>query len=464
MNKSNSANKQFFYNILSRVTSILISTITLGLFTRLLGAEQYSLYSMFSTWSAIIVPIMCLEMASSLSVAYYDFKDDYENYQKSILLLGTILFIIFTVVGIVFCKPLSKLLFYSEDIVIVLIIYSFANFITSFVQNVLMYKKKAKENFFISLIINVSGVLLSYYLITNGSFNELYKGRIYGYAIPYIIAGIIFWCLIVFRNKKGVNTKYWKYAVSYGLPVVLHILSHDALNQSNKIMLQNLGYAGSALGVYSFYQSLVTVLSTLCMALNSSWIPFYYDFLTEGNKEVLKKKTNNYMELFTVLTVGFVLLSREVSYLFATEEFWSGINVIPLLVLPIYLMFMYQFPVNFEYYCKKTKMIPIGTICSGLANIALNYFLIPKYGFYGSSIATIISYCVLFIIHYIISINIKEKEFNLTIKDYLPGLLMVLLSVVCFYILSDLWIIRWIIGAALGIYELRKIIKRKQIF
>ena len=51
---------------------------------------------------------------------------------------------------------------------------------------------------------------------------------------------------------------------------------------------------------------------TLFTALNNSWCPFFFEDMKQGNRENLRDKAGNFLELFTVLSVGFVLLASEV--------------------------------------------------------------------------------------------------------------------------------------------------------
>ena len=48
--------------------------------------------------------------------------------------------------------------------------------------------------------------------------------------------------------------------------------------------------------------------------------------------------------------------------------------------------------------------------------------------------------------------------------DFIPGLLAVIAAVVFYMFTREMWLLRWGVGAVLGIYLLIKIIKRKSIF
>ena len=146
------------------------------------------------------------------------------------------------------------------------------------------------------------------------------------------------------------------------------------------------------------------------------------------------------------------------------SEYWSGISVIPILVLGVYFTFMYQFPVNFEFFHKKTQIIAMGTLLAAVVNIILNTVFIPIWGMYGAAVATAISYGILFILHFFIVTHMKECSYHLKVVKFIPGLLSVLVGILLFYILCDYWYFRWGIGLLLGCYELWRILKRKRVF
>ncbi len=83
---------------------------------------------------------------------------------------------------------------------------------------------------------------------------------------------------------------------------------------------------------------------------------------------------------------------------------------------------------------------------------------------YGAAVATALSYGLLFVFHYQIIRHIKEHPYHLKMNVFIFGLVMVFFSSIMFYFLAGYWYIRWIFGVIMGIFELRKIIKRKTIF
>lgn len=461
---SNKQNSQAVYNILSTIILSGINFLTIPIFTRLLGARQYGLYSVFHSWVMIVMCFITLECRSGLGTARYTFGEKYNEYKSSSLVLGLTSSAIFIVLAVIFRNQLSGVIGYPPFIIVLIFISALACHIVEFAKNSYIYEKKAKKNFLLSVSLAVITVLLSYIFLKSGYFNEKYFSRVYGDVLPYLTAAIIITIFILKKEPKGFNKKYWKYCFNMGFPIIFHGLSQDILKQSDRIMMQHMGHEEIEVGIYSFFCTYTAIVNVVLTALNTTWCPFYYDDLSENNYGKLRIKCRNYIRLFTIITCGFLLVSREVCYVFSNSEYWPGMNVIPLLTIGIYFIFMYQFPVNFEFYNKKTKIIAFGTFLAAVINIILNIFLIPGFGMYGAALATAISYGLLFIAHYTIASHMKEMNFHMSVKNFLPGFVIVLLFSVMFYIMENLLIIRWVLAIILGIFMIVKIIKRKSIF
>lgn len=457
-------NKITIFNIFSTILIQGINFFTLPIFTRVLGAEQYGLYSVFSSWVALLACLMGFGVQSSIGTGKYHFKNEYYSFRSSVLLFGSLFSVLIIFIATLFIKPVSSFLGYGFLTTEMLLWTAFANFIINFAQNAFIYEKKAGINFGVSIFLTISTLALSLGLLTVFPADNLYLSRVFGVGIPYFVLGLVLWMALFFRRPTTLYKRYCIYSITMGIPIIFHLLSQNILSQSDRVMMQKMNISNSEIGVYSFFYSFVAVLSTILSALNNSWCPFYYDDLDSENWGTLEGKCKNYIELFTTLTVGFLFLSREVGYLLSGKEYSSGMGILPILVLAVYFTFMYQFPVNFEFFHRKTKIIAIGTCSTATLNIILNAIMIPLWGMYGAAIATTISYFLLFLAHYFIVTHLKGTHYHLKMSIFVKGLLIVLLAAILFYLLKEWWGIRWGAAVIIGMRELYKIIKRKEIF
>jgi O-antigen/teichoic acid export membrane protein len=80
---------------------------------------------------------------------------------------------------------------------------------------------------------------------------------------------------------------------------------------------------------------------------------------------------------------------------FIGPSYWSGLKIVPIILLAYVFTGAYVNFVVGVYLEKKTKYLPYATGAGAAANIIANYILIPKLGIMGAAIATLISYIVM---------------------------------------------------------------------
>lgn len=463
--KSKGENSQTFFNFLSTIISSGIAFITMPIFTRMLGTEQYGLYSIYHAWLNIFICFIGLNVFSSIGTGRLKYQDRYVEFRSSILLEGTIGGV---AIGLVLTclYPLIKPAFgYDIAIFVLLIMNALAHYITAFANTCWVYEKKAAKNMVISslLLISISAVSI-YLLATWTSDKPLFYGRVFGNAIPHVIIAIVVWIWLFLEKPSGYKKEYWMYGLHFGLPMVFHLLSHQVLGQSDRLMMKWFLISNSEIGIYSFFYSFVAILTTILNALNTSWCPFLYDDLARENYDILNKKVIHYVQIFTTMCLGFLLLSHEVMKLFANSEYWSGAPLVPILVMVVYCTFFYQFAVNYEFFNEKPKYVAIGTVSAAVLNIILNAIMIPKLGMYGAAIATLISYAMLAVMHTIIVNTWKLEHYPLSLKPVFIGMLIVGIGCFAYFVLDDLIIVRWLLALTLGANLVISVYKRKTIF
>jgi len=459
-----SRNSITLFNILSTVILQGLAFFTGPIFSAVLGTNNYGIATTYFAWVQVASIVFSLQAAGTVALArtYYPLEDQ-PRYQSSVLSLSTISYVVFSAVTMVAVVLLSRWLNINVWMVAVGLIHGWGLYCVHFMNGKYVYEFKADKNFVLSTTVSVLTIGLSLLLIWLAPAETNYWGRILGQAVVYGVVGLIIYASIIKSGKTFYNKEYWKFTLPIALPTVFHSLANIVLHQSDKIMLQNL-ISNSAVGIYALACTFSGVLNTIWSALNNSWVPFYYEYTRVNQIDEMKKHARNYTELFTILSMGFVLLAREVFHLYAAESFWGGTDYIPLFALGYYFVFLYSFPVNYEFYYKKTKTVAVGTTCAAVCNIVLNYLFIKLWGVVGAVIATATAYSLQFTFHFIRAKQINPGEFPFKLREFIPGLVAMAGTCLFYWFTRELWLVRWGVGCVLGVYLLLKIIKRKEIF
>lgn len=465
MKVNRGVNRIAFLNISSVIVLQGIAFLSTPIFSRMLGTTQYGQYSVFNSWVTIITCFMGFGMGAAIGTGMYHFKEDYLKFRTSVLAFSILVCVIESVITIVIASFFKSFLNVNVVLVVFALVLSTSHYIVNFAQNSYIYEKKAFHNFILSVSTALVTTFLSIYLVWTFPEESKYIGRVYGMMIPYTTIATILTILFLKQRKISFKKEYLQFGFQVGFPIIFHSLSQTLLAQSDRVMMQVMDISNSEIGIYSLFYTLSSVLTVILNALNNTWCPFYYDNLSNGEYDQINKKARNYIELFSILAFGFLMLSPEVSMIMGDESYYGGIRILPILVSAVFFTFMYQFPVNYEFYHKKTKIIATGTIGAAIINIVLNYLYIPRYGMYGAAIATSISYLALFALHFIIVQKLKDvKKYHTSLIFFLPGIVLFLIGTFLFYYLIDFWLARWIAGIVIGLFEFMRIIKRKSIF
>ena len=146
-----STNTQAFYNILSTIILSGINFFTTPLFTRVLGAEQYGLYSVLYSWVTIVACFVTLGCSSGLGTAKYIFPEHYKEYKSSSLMFGLLVAAALTSVAFLFRGAVSKIIGYPSSLVLFIFVFALSTHLVEFAKNMFVYEKKAEKIFILSV-------------------------------------------------------------------------------------------------------------------------------------------------------------------------------------------------------------------------------------------------------------------------------------------------------------------------
>lgn len=457
-------NKITMYNIVSTIILQGLAFISGPIFSAVLGTNNYGIASVYLTWVQIASTVFSLQAAGTIAIARINFPlKDQEKYQSSVFSLATLCYAGFSALTLTICAIVGERIGMNFPMMAFGLAQGWGMYCISVINLKFTYEFKADKNLLLSVTTSAGTIGLSIFLIYQFPADINYWGRIIGQSVVYTTIGVFLLVFILRRGKTFYNKAYWKFTLPIAIPTIFHLLAMIVLNQSDKVMLQKI-VGNSAVGIYSLACTFAAVLNTIYNALNNSWVPFYYEYTKQNQIEEMRKHAKNCIELFTIICMGFILLAREVFRLYANSSFWEGTDLIPVFSIGYYFVFLYSFPVNYEFYNKKTKTIAFGTGGAALCNITLNYFFIKLRGIQGAVIATAISHGLQFGFHMIYARRINPGDFPFKIMDFIPGFFAVCATCVFYIFTREWWIVRWEIGAVLGMYLIYKIIKRKEIF
>ncbi len=453
------------YNILSTVLVAGINFFTIPIFTRLLSTEGYGIVNVYTAWVQICTVFVGLKADGSVGSARANLpEDEQDSYHLSVLVLGLLSFAVIMALLLAFMPQVVAMLDMEPLLVVAMALQSLGTFIVSFFSMRFIFRKQAQRNLIVSVGVcaatTVVSLLLVSFIFTG---KDGYRGRVLGLSLPYLVIGLSLFAWLLFSTHKRISIAYWKFCIALTLPLVFHGLSGIALAQIGRISVQRFeGY--STAGVYSIAVTVASVLNAIYTALNNAFVPFMYDDLAGKTGEAVKQRHfRNYMVLFTLGTCAFALVAPEVLKILSTEEYWGAIALLPMLVVGQYCVFLYSFPVNYEFYRMQTRSIAVGTALAALLNLTLALLLVPRFGMVGAAFSTMVAYLALFAFHFLIA-RYMLGDRNYPARAFLSGLLAVLVVCAACYPLDGLPALRWVAGISLLAVAFGRVVKNRTIF
>jgi O-antigen/teichoic acid export membrane protein len=286
--------------------------------------------------------------------------------------------------------------------------------------------------------LNLSRVLI--YALLGCSAVMLLSRKVQGILWASFIAqgAIGVWSFSWLLRETGIKVVWAKIlrALRYGLPLVPSGLALWVVALSDRYFLSR--YNGlDAVGVYSLGYQLGTAPMFVFSAFQLAWPQFAFRIAEDPHAGSTYARLTRYAALgggmaFLILS----LFAREWVGLLAGGAFREAYRVIPLVALAHLFNIAYFLFATGITIKEKTGWLPLITGISGVANLAANFLLIPRFGPIGAALATLAGYLILAGLTYVFSNHFLPVPYEF---GRIGGIMGVLLLVWLVSILVNSW-------------------------
>lgn len=420
-----------------------VNLITTPIFSRILTTSEYGITSTYQSWYNILTIFITLNLfAGVYNNALLDFDKKRDKMTSSFLSISITLTIIFFIIYITFKNQIKNILGLSEY----LIDFMFVNFLTAPAWGLFIAKEKFDYKYIKPLILTVITFILNPIvgIIGINLFpNSKAVAKVIFCGLPTLLVNTMMLVSILKKGKCFFNKTFWKYALSFNIPLIPHYLSNVILAQSDRIMIQKM-ISDSAAGIYGVSYNLSMVVQGVFTGVNAAWIPFTYKSLKSNNYNKVGKYSNILLVFIGVISLGLIICAPEIIKILAPIEYYSAVWVIPPIVLGLYFSFLSSLFGNIEFYYKKNIFVTIATTGAAILNIILNAIFIPRFGFVAAGYTTAVGYVVLTIAHFIFMNKIQPQKIYDT-KTLFKISISVIIIALIFTCLYNFLVIRYII-------------------
>ena len=454
--------KASFWFFLMSILQKGVQFIATPIYTRILTTDEYGFYSVFTSWLGVITIFATLTFnGGCFNNAMLKYSNDKRQYISSIQGLGNVCTIIVFATLFLFKDVFFDKVGLNYHLLIGMLVVLFFNPAFLLWAGFQRFTYSYRLLIFVTLVSSIATPTIGVMLALNMKFHRQYA-VIVAYVIVNTTVGVVFYIINLFKGKVFYNKEYWKFALKFNIPLVPHYLSNTILGQADRIMINS--YSGqSQVGIYSLSYNISMMLSIVVSALNSSYVPWTYRKMKEGNRTVIGKYSNYILLILGICMMVGCLVAPEIIMFLGTVEYMEAKWIVAPVMVGSYFTMLYSLFANIEFYYEKNIAIMVASVIAAFANIVLNAVSIPVFGYIAAGYTTMVCYMLLALMHYVsMRKTCKEKgidnPYNMKFIITL-SLLLLLLSMLVMFLYNTL-LVRYLVIAGIVIVGC---IKRKEL-
>lgn len=459
----NPAVKASFWFLIGSIIQKGMSVICTPIFTRIVDPTDYGKYTIYKSWYTIISIFATLNL--SAGVLNNALTEDYENADRicssfmGLTIANTL--VVSAVLSIFHSSVLEWMNIPSSYLIVMLCESLFAAAYSIWAARQ-RYDYKYKGILLVSCIIAFLWPCIA--MASIKALEDKAFALIISYAAIEIIIGVVICVRLFINGHQFYSKKYWKFGLSFNIPLIPHYLSYILLNQSDRIMIGRLVNESSA-AFYGVAYSVAMIFQIVISAVENTLIPFVYKSIKSSDFKKLFDTIKTVTIFCTAGCVGAMLFGPEIMKIIAAPKYYDAVFVIPPVTASVFFIYCTSIVGIIEFYFKKTKFVMLATTVAAVINIILNYVFIQQFGYIAAGYTTYVSYVILLLMHYLFSRMIANR--NLDGRRLYPdnlilicGIIISLIMLLCNWLYIATIVRLCIIGIIIAYF----IAKRQYVF
>lgn len=388
-----------------------IALISTPIFTRIMTTQQYGIYTIYQSWYQVLTIFATLNLSAGIfNNGLTKYPDKKNRFISSLQGLSTTVTFLFFLIYIIYPRLWNNIFGLSTLFVVAMFAQLLLEPAYLFWSAEQRYRYSYKNLIFTTMIIAIGSPLIGIISVMSTTYKA--EARVLSFVLVQVVLGLYFYIRAFIKGKCFFDVFFWRYALKFNIPLVPHYLSMTILNQSDRIMIDKMVGTSEA-AIYGIAYTLAMMMTIITGAINSSFIPYTYQNIKEKHFKEIGKNANFILLLVALGCVMAMAFGPELIKLFATEEYYDAIWVMPPVATSVFFMFLYPLFANVEFYYEKTKFVMVASCSGAFLNIVLNYIFIKQYGYYAAGYTTLVCYMVFSFAHYFAYKRIVSNELEL---------------------------------------------------
>lgn len=398
MNKLKLFIENFLVYGLGGIISRLIPLIMVPIVTRIMPSTDY--FGISDMSNTIVNFGSALAIMGMYDAMYRMFFEKDEEEYKIKVCSTALTFTLFTSIAVfiimLLCRDVIAQYFFSDRKYAYVVYLSAMATLVGATNGIISAPTRMQNKRKVFLVTNTLSPVLSYSI----SIPMLLAGH---YVIALPLAGVISGA--VMETVFGVMNHRWfrlslfdrkllRQLLVIAIPLLPNFLLYWVYNSCDKLMITNMIGIGAA-GIYSVASKLGNISHLIYTAFAGGWQYFAFSTMKEDDQVRSNSLIFEYLGVISFAATAFICAwSYGIFRILFTEDYLGGYLSAPYLFLAPLLQMLFQVAANQFLVVKKTWPNSLILTAGAVANLAINYFLIPILGIEGASLATMTGYII----------------------------------------------------------------------
>lgn len=394
------AGKASFWYTVCGIIQRTLGLIIVPVFTRIMGEGDYGIYTISQSWYYILTIFITLNLGEYVFYnGLMNYEDDQAGFAASMLGLSS-LFTIGWMVAFLFAPGFwADLLGMSAPVVALIIVRSLVTPCYQYWSAKLRYEYEYKPLVALTIALTVLTPLVSIpvIIISDEKAIAALVCQVLVMAAVYLIP-----CISILKgSRKFFDSTYWSFALRFNIPLLPHFLATIGLQQFGRIIISYmLGVEAAA--VFSVAYSAAMVITVVSTSLAQSLVPLTYQSMKNRDYDTINKSGLIGLGVVGVACAALSIVAPEVMRIMAPSSYQTGTSLIPTLCSSVVFMFLFNLFANIQYFYEETKQVAFASVTAAAANIGLTVLLVRVIGFAGAAYASLASYGLFAVGHYLL--------------------------------------------------------------
>ena len=383
---------------LGGLVSRILATLLLPLYTHYLPPGSYGRVEIVTAATAVLAIALQMGISSAFFRFYFDAKEDAERLTviRTSFWFTMAMSTIGLVLGIVFAAPIAHLIGLGNDPALVRAgaVGLWAQ--TNYQQLTALFRVEERSaQYAVASIANVLitvAAMVVFVAVFHWGAVGLVVGNFTGTLAVYLV-------LLAYRREQlglEFDRTLFRKMQTFGMPLVPSAVALWAINFIDREFVS--WYKGNGeVGVYSAAIKVASVITFVMIAFRTAWPAFAYSI--EDDREA--RRTYSFVLTYLLAAASWFALALGalapwLVSLLTSAGYQRADRGVALLAFAFAIYAGYSVLAIGSGRARKTQLNWVVTGVGAAVNIALNFWLIPRYGMVGAAISTLAAYVVLF--------------------------------------------------------------------